>query len=209
MMRRLFFAILCVVGLGVTTEASAQIDLGKALGTLLNEATTAQPTVDHYAVLRENAPAKSKILGTWHYLSARVEYLGANSIASMAIPQLETFVLSELKRNGIVEGCCSLTLNRKGTAVIGTLDQVYEGNYSYDPTTAKVKASYLYNKHTYAVSGYLKPVSSRIAVLVDMRDILRELTIVRPSLATDENFLLIKGVVDSFGDIYLSILFSR
>lgn len=197
------------MGLGVTTEASAQIDLGKALGTLLNEAAATQPAVDHYALLRENAPAKGKILGTWHYLSARVEYLGANSIASMAIPQLETVVLSELKRYGITEGCCSLTLNRKGVAVMGTLDRVYEGKYSYDAATAKVKGSYEYNNHTYALSGYLKSVSTRIAILIDMRDVLRELTTIRPSLATDENFLLIKGVVDSFGDIYLSVLFNR
>ena len=208
-MRRLFLAILCVVGLGVTTEASAQIDLGKALGTLLNEAAAVQTAPDQYAILRENAPAKGKILGSWHYLTARVEYLGVNSLASMAIPQLETFVLAELKRNGIVEGCCSLTLNRNGVAVIGTLDKVYDGKYSYDATTAKFKASYTYNNHTYNVSGYLKSVSSRVAVLIDMRDILRELAVVRPSLATDENFLLIKGVVDSFGDIYLSVLFTR
>ena len=208
-MRRLFLAILCVVGLGVTTEASAQIDLGKALGTLLNEAAAVQTVPDQYAILRENAPAKGKILGSWHYLTARVEYLGVNSLASMAIPQLETFVLAELKRNGIVEGCCSLTLNRNGVAVIGTLDKVYDGKYSYDATTAKFKASYTYNNHTYNVSGYLKSVSSRVAVLIDMRDILRELAVVRPSLATDENFLLIKGVVDSFGDIYLSVLFAR
>ena len=208
-MRRLFLAILCVVGLGVTTEASAQIDLGKALGMLLNEAAAVQTAPDQYAILRENAPAKGKILGSWHYLTARVEYLGVNSLASMAIPQLETFVLAELKRNGIVEGCCSLTLNRNGVAVIGTLDKVYDGKYSYDATTAKFKASYTYNNHTYNVSGYLKSVSSRVAVLIDMRDILRELAVVRPSLATDENFLLIKGVVDSFGDIYLSVLFTR
>ena len=208
-MRRLFLLILCVVGLGVSTEASAQIDLGKALGTLLNEAATAQTGPDQYALLRENAPAKGKIVGTWHYLSARVEYLGVNPLATMAIPQMETLVLSELKRHGIVEGCCSLTLNRNGVAVIGTLDQVFEGKYSYDPTTAKVKASYDYKGHTYALSGYLKPVSSRIAVLVDMRDILRELMVIRPSLASDDNFLLIKGVVDSFGDIYLSVLFNR
>ena len=208
-MRRFIFVILCVIGLGVTTEASAQIDLGRALGTLLNEAAAVQTAPDHYAKLRENAPAKSKILGTWHYLSARVEYLGINSLASVAIPQLETFVLSELKRNGIVEGCCSLTLNRSGVAVIGTLDTLYEGRYTYDQTSAKVKATYIYNNRTYSVSGYLKPVSTRIAVLIDMRDILRELLVIRPNLATDENFLMVKGVVDSFGDIYLSILFNR
>ncbi len=208
-MRRLFFAILCVVGLGISTEASAQIDLGRALGTLLNEAATTQPTVDHYAALRENAPAKGKILGTWHYLSARVEYLGVNSLASMAIPQLESFVLAELKSKGIVEGCCSLTFNRNGVAVIGTLDQVHEGKYTYDPTTARIKASYDYDNHTYKVSGYIKPVSSRIAVLIDMKDVLREIVVLRPALAKDENFLMVKGVVDSFGDIYLSVLFNR
>ena len=59
------------------------------------------------------------------------------------------------------------------------------------------------------MGGYLKFVQSRLAVLIDMRDILRELLVIRPSLATDENFLMAKGVVDSFGDIYVSILFER
>lgn len=211
-MRKLLYTILCVVGLSLfsVAETSAQIDFGKALGTLLNEATqTETSTVDHYAKLKANAPSKSKILGSWHYLSARVEYLGINSLAQVAIPQLETFVLSELKRNGIVEGCCSLTLNRNGIAVIGTLDTLYEGKYTYDPTTAKYKATYVYDTRKYAVGGYLKFVSSRLAVLIDMRDILREILVLRPSLATDENFLMIKGVVDSFGDIYLSVLFNR
>ena len=196
------------MGLGLSTEAYAQIDLGKALGALLSEAAdTSAP--DHYALLRENAPAKSKILGTWQYLSARVEYIGVNSLASMAVPQLENLVLSELKRNGIVEGCCSLTFNRNGVVVIGTRDIVYPGTYTYDQTTAKITASHLYNDHTYAVSGYLKSVSSRIALLIDMTDILRELVVIQPSLANDDNYLAMKSVVESFGDIYLSILFTR
>ena len=210
-MRRVLITIFSVVGLSLlnVAEASAQIDFGKALGTLLNEAQQAQPTENLYAKIKANAPARSKILGSWHYLSARVEYLGINSLAQVAIPQLESFVLSELKRNGIVEGCCSLTLNRNGVAVIGTLDTLYEGEYTYDPATAKVKATYIYNGRKYAMGGYLRLVSSRLAVLIDMRDILRELLAVRPSLATDENFLMVKGVVDSFGDIYVSVLFSR
>lgn len=210
-MRRVLITIFSVVGLSLLSvaETSAQIDFGKALGTLLNEAQQAQPTENPYAKIKANAPAKSKILGSWHYLSARVEYLGINSLAQVAIPQLESFVLSELKRNGIVEGCCSLTLNRNGVAVIGTLDSLYEGKYTYDPTSAKFKATYIYNNREYAMGGYLKFVSSRLAVLIDMRDILRELLAVRPSLATDENFIMVKGVVDSFGDIYVSILFNR
>ena len=69
--------------------------------------------------------------------------------------------------------------------------------------------TYIYNSRKYALGGYLKFVTSRLAVMIDMRDILRELLVIRPSLATDENFLMVKGVVDSFGDIYISILFER
>ena len=197
------------MGLGVSTEASAQIDFGKALNNLLNEAATVQSTPDHYAKLRESAPSKGKILGTWQYQSARVEYLGANPVAQVAIPQLESVVASELKRKGIVEGCCSLTLNRRGTAVVGTRDLVFEGSYKYDQSTAQVNASYVYDNHTYSGSGYVKLSSSRLMVLIDMRDVLRELAVMSPSLAKDENFLLVKSVVDSFGDIYLSVLFQR
>lgn len=208
-MRRLFFAILCVVGLGVSTEASAQIDLGKALGALINEAANVQSTPDYYAKLRESAPAKSKIAGTWKYLSARVEYLGANSVAQVAVPQLEAFIASELKRNGVVEGCCKVTINRDGTAKITAGDAEYKGSYTYDQSTAKVKASYQHTSHTYKVSGYLKLSSSRLMVLIDMRDVLREITVLSPDLAKDENFLMVKGVVDSFSDLYLSVLLTK
>ena len=208
-MRRVLFAILCVIGLGVTTEASAQIDLGKALGALLNEAAAVQSTPDYYAKLREGAPSKSKIVGTWKYLSARVEYLGANSVAQVAVPQLESFIAAELKNNGIVEGCCSLTINRNGSATISAGGVGYDGSYTYDQSTAKAKASYKHDNHTYNVSGYLKLSSSRLMVLVDMRDVLRELTYMSPKLANDQNFLMVKGIVDSFSDIYLSVLFTK
>ena len=208
-MRRVLFAILCVIGLGVTTEASAQIDLGKALGTLLNEAAAVQSTPDYYAKLRESAPSKGKIVGTWKYLSARVEYLGANSVAQVAVPQLESFVAAELRSNGIVEGCCSLTINRNGSATISTGGVGYAGSYTYDQSTAKAKASYKHDNHTYNVSGYVKLSSSRLMVLVDMRDVLRELIYMDPKLANDQNFLMVKGIVDSFSDIYLSVLFTK
>lgn len=209
-MRRLFIAILCVVGLGISTEASAQIDLGKALGALINEASsTVQSTPDYYAKLRESAPAKGKIVGTWQYRSARVEYLGANPVVQVAMPQLETLIDSELKREGVVEGCCSLTINRKGTATISAGNLKYDGSYTYDQSTAKAKASYVIDNHTYNISGYLKLSSSRLMVLIDIRDVLRELTYLSPKLANDENFLMVKGVVDSFGDIYLSVLFQK
>lgn len=211
-MRRLFFAILCVMGLGVTTEASAQVDLSKALDSFINSVSTSAaqlvPTVtDHYAVLRENAPTKSKVVGSWQYLSSRVEYLGSNYLASVAIPQLESIVSTELRSNGIVEGCCSLTLNRRGSAVVATRTDKFEGDYTYDVSKAKFQATYVYDNHTYKVSGYLKMVKSRLCVLVNMRDILRELMVYYPSLANDENYILIKSIVDSFGDLYLSILF--
>ena len=57
-MRRALITIFSVVGLSLLSvaEASAQIDLGKALGTLLNEAAQAQTTENPYAQIKANAP---------------------------------------------------------------------------------------------------------------------------------------------------------
>ena len=84
-MRRALITILSVVGLSLlgVAEASAQIDLGRALGALLNEAAQTQTTENPYAKIKANAPAKTKVQGTWHYLTARVEYLGINSLAQV------------------------------------------------------------------------------------------------------------------------------
>ena len=198
------------MGLGVTTEASAQIDLGKAIGSFLDEVGASQlmPSVpDQYATLREKAPAKAQVVGTWQYLSSRVEYLGSNYLASVTIPQLESIISTELRSNGIVEGCCSLKLNRRGSAVVESRDEKFKGEYTYDASTAKFKATCVYDNHTYTATGYFKLVKSRLCVLVNMRDILRELVAYYPSLANDENFIVIKSVVDSFGDLYLNVLF--
>lgn len=197
------------MGLGVSTEAYAQIDLGKALGALINEAASVQSTPDYYAKLRANAPSKSKIVGTWRYYSARVEYLGSNPVAQVAVPQLESFISAELVRNGIVEGCCNVVINRDGSAMISDGGVEYKGSYTYDQSTAKAKASYKHDSHTYKVSGYLKLSQSRLLALIDMRDVLREIVVISPKLANDENFLVIKGIVDSFSDLYLSVLLTK
>ena len=53
----------------------------------------------------------------------------------------------------------------------------------------------------------LYDITSRI--LLGMRDVLREITVLSPDLAKDENFLMVKGVVDSFSDLYLSVLLTK
>ena len=85
MKRILLLSVVMVLGCVAPFTASAQFDLGKALGGLLGAAATPQPTVSPYDEIRDNAPARSKILGTWQYKTASLEYLGSNALAAVAL----------------------------------------------------------------------------------------------------------------------------
>lgn len=210
-MKRLMLMGVAVVAmlLGCGVEARAQFDLGRLLGSLVQQPEEQTATPDAYQLLAEQAPARSELLGTWQYLAARVEHLGNNPLASAALSQSEALISAELKNRGIVEGCCSLTLRRNGVAVVGTLDHVFEGRYSYDGDTAQTTVSMCSGSTEYSVDGYVKFISGRLVVMIDIKDLLREVVKSDPSLATNETFIMLRSVLDSFGDTYLSVMFTR
>ena len=203
----LILALLCAVV--APSEASAQFDLGKALGQLLGAPAQDTSKPSPYDEIRSTAPARSKTLGTWQYKSATLQYLGDNPLAEMALSQLEGYGLAELRKHGIIEGCCSLTLRRNGMAVLSTRDALQDGAINYDETTSGMTLSTVIDGETYNAKGYLRIVSERLLVMIDARDVLKMLVKNYPELATDQTYIMAQGVLQSFGDIYLTIVFIR
>lgn len=203
----LILALLCAVV--APSEASAQFDLGKALGQLLGAPAQDTSKPSPYDEIRSTAPARSKTLGTWQYKSATLQYLGDNPLAEMALSQLEGYGLAELRKHGIIEGCCSLTLRRNGMAVLSTRDALQDGIINYDETTSGMTLSTVIDGETYNAKGYLRIVSERLLVMIDARDVLKMLIKNYPELATDQTYIMAQGVLQNFGDIYLTIVFIR
>ena len=203
----LILALLCAVV--APSKASAQFDLGKALGQLLGAPAQDTSKPSPYDEIRSTAPARSKTLGTWQYKSATLQYLGDNPLAEMALSQLEGYGLAELRKHGIIEGCCSLTLRRNGMAVLSTRDALQDGTINYDETTSGMTLSTVIDGETYNAKGYLRIVSERLLVMIDARDVLKMLVKNYPELATDQTYIMAQGVLQSFGDIYLTIVFIR
>lgn len=203
----LILALLCAVV--APSEASAQFDLGKALGQLLGAPAQDTSKPSPYDEIRSTAPARSKTLGTWQYKSATLQYLGDNPLAEMALSQLEGYGLAELRKHGIIEGCCSLTLRRNGMAVLSTRDALQDGTINYDETTSGMTLSTVIDGETYNAKGYLRIVSERLLVMIDARDVLKMLIKNYPELSTDQTYIMAQGVLQSFGDIYLTIVFIR
>ena len=203
----LILALLCAVV--APSKASAQFDLGKALGQLLGAPAQDTSKPSPYDEIRSTAPARSKTLGTWQYKSATLQYLGDNPLAEMALSQLEGYGLAELRKHGIIEGCCSLTLRRNGMAVLSTRDALQDGTINYDETTSGMTLSTVIDGETYNAKGYIRIVSERLLVMIDARDVLKMLIKNYPELATDQTYIMAQGVLQSFGDIYLTIVFIR
>ena len=208
----IFVAMLIGVAMMLTpATAMAQLDFGAALGAFLGAAQPQQQdVVSPYDAIRENAPAKSKILGTWQYKSASREYLGTpNPIADVALAQVEGIGISALQNRGVVEGCCSLTLRRNGMAILATRDTLQDGVMTYDEESAKVEFSTTVEGVTYTAKGYIRIVSDRLVVLLDARDAMNIVAKSTPSITSDQMFLTAKEVLKTVGDVYLAIAFVR
>jgi hypothetical protein len=94
-------------------------------------------------------------------------------------------------------------------AVLATRDNLQDGTLIYDETTSGMKLSTEVDGKKYSADGYLRIVSDRLLVMVDARDVLKILIQSYPELATDQTYITAQGVLQSFGDVYLSIIFVR
>lgn len=207
--------VLVVVGLlGSAAEASAQIDLSRALNSLLGSEksstnTTGEPTKTPYDYLAERAPSPSKITGVWLYHSAAIEYLGTLPFADVALSQLEAVGLAELRAKGVVPGFFGLTVRRNGVVYLSYEDEIYEGSYSYNATDASLKVEASVDGTAMTADGYLKIEDGRLVLMLDARDVMSILLKAYPEYRNNSTVLSAESTLRSFDGVYLAIRFSR
>lgn len=210
MRKIIIIALLTIVGLATTTEASAQFDLSRALNSLLgHEDADAEPAKSPYMVMAESAPQASKLTGVWLYNSAAVEYLGTNPLADVALSQLEGYALAELRGAGVLPGYFGLTLRRNGVAYLSHEDQIFEGKYRYNPADASVVIEATVNNIPMSLSGYIKQQSTRMEVLIDAEDAMTLFQELLPEYKTNSMVVSADSAIKTFGDIFIAIRFTR
>ncbi|MBQ8366778.1 MAG: DUF4923 family protein [Alistipes sp.] len=216
-MRRFVVVMLfAVVGLvASTTDASAQFDLSRALNSLLGakdkvkEKEAVEPAKTPYDTLAEQAVSPSKLTGVWLYHSATVEYLGANPLADVALAQLEGYAQAELRGAGVLPGFFGLTLRRNGVAYLSHEDDIYEGRYKYNSSDASVTISTTVNDMTLSLGGYVKQSGTRMELLLDAADAMTLFKELFPEYKTNSMVISADAAIKSFGDVFISIRFTR
>lgn len=204
--------VLAVVGLvASTTDATAQLDLSRALNTLLGGKENSAPATikTPYDILAESAVAPSKLTGVWLYHSATVEYLGANPLADVALAQLEGYAQAELRGAGVLAGYFGLTLRRNGVAYLSHEDDIYEGRYKYNAEDASVAISTTLNDTTLSLGGYIKQSGTRMELLLDAADAMTLFKELFPEYKTNSMVISADAAIKSFGDVFISIRFTR
>ena len=209
-MRRVIITIvMALMGIVAMPEsATAQFDLSK-IGSMLG-GKVAKPTKSPYQTLAENAPIKSKIIGTWSYSDFDIEYLGNNAIAHTAISQTEYYLQQEIKAAGITSGCYYIALRNNGKGYFYYSDYTYESSYTYDPTTAHVDITVkLDNSTSIKCSGFIKMKDGKLGLMLNAEDVVKAVATLVPEAMNDQTYLTIKSVVDSFPGIYITTYYNK
>ena len=189
-------------------SASAQFDLSKAFGALLGSAdNTAQQ--DPLKAIAEAAPSSRDVVRTWAYERLYFEFLGNNPLAEVALQQLDSTVQAALKREGIVSGAFTLTLRRNGTGFIMRDGNALDGEYKYNEEKGRVEFSVLVNGTKYPCGGLFKLKDENLVFMVDAGDIFDIYLNESPQYSNDPTALSIKGVLDSFPGVFISLDFSK
>lgn len=190
------------------SSAMAQIDLSKALGALLGGAE-ATPDKNPLELIAEAAPSSRDVVRTWAYDRLYLEYLGTNPLADVALQQLDVTLQAALKREGIVSGAFTLTLRRNGTGFIMRDGNALDGEYKYNEAKGRVEFSVLVNKTKYPCGGFFKLKGDNLVVMIDARDIFSIYLAESPQYSNDQTAISIKGVLDSFPGVFISLEFSK
>ena len=209
-MKRVFIALVMVLATTaiMPTSASAQFDLSK-IGGMLN-GSTPKPKQSPYKTLAENAPAKSQVVGEWKYNNFDIEYLGNNTFAEAAISQVKSYARMGLQQVGVTPACFSITLRNNGKGSFHYEDSLYEGNYTYDATSAHFELTATAENGTRLnCNGFLKMGDGKLAVMLAAEDAMKAITTIVPEAQTDSTFLSIKSAVESFPGIYITVLLNR
>lgn len=205
-MRRLTSLLaLCIMLVAMPMSVSAQFDLSKALGGLLGSATSKNnqtTVVDPYKKLAETAPSNSTLNGTWSYQSASFSYIGNNPLASMAVAQLDPVIADVLTKLGITRGTAELKL-KSGSGVISHEGRSLNGEYSYRRSTASIVAKSTIDGKSVSASGYVKYSSGTLAVLLDVKEVLKAIKSVYPEYAADPNVVLVETILKDIGDVFV------
>ena len=209
LMKRVLLALTLLVAsmVAMPESASAQFDL-KKIGNIFSGSSTKKTSP--YKTLADNAPAKSEVLGTWSYSNFDFEYLGSNVLADAAIDQVESFARNELKNAGIKAGCFTITLNKNGKATFCYDKYAYEGTYTYDTESAHfVLDATAENGKNITCSGFLTMKYGKFVVMLKAEDAIKAFQTALPGGEDDDMFSMIKGVVENFPGIYISMYYSR
>ena len=210
-MKRVLFALALLLAsmVAIPESASAQFDL-KKIGNIFSGSSSSTKKTSPYKTLAENAPAKSEITGVWSYSNFDLEYLGSNTLADVAIDQVESFAREELKNAGIKAGCFTITLNKSGKATFCYDKYAYEGTYTYDTTHAHfVLDATAENGKKITCSGFLTMKYGKFVVMLKAEDAIKAFQTALPGGEEEDMFTMIQGVVEKFPGIYISMYYSR
>lgn len=206
MRRVIVIALVALLGVvAAPTTASAQFDLSKVGSLFGGGSKSSKPKKSPYQTLAESAPDKRQLVGTWSYQSVDIEYLGTSSFADAAVSQLKSYGNAELCEAGITPGCFTLTLRTNGKGSIAYEDYLFEGDYIYDPSTARFELTAVADDQSVHCSGYFKFVGEDLVVMINAKDAIDAFVTILPEASTDSTFTMIKGAVDSFPGIYISM----
>ncbi len=189
-------------------SAMAQVDLSKAFGALLGAVETA-PAENPLELIAKSAPKARDVVRTWAYEKLYFEYLGTNPLADVALQQLDSTVQAALKREGIVSGAFTLTLCRNATGFIMRDGSAIDGEYRYNEEKGRVEFSVLVNGTKYGCGGFFKLKDENLVVMVDARDLYDIYLAESPQYRNDQTALAIKGVLDGFPGVFISLEFSK
>lgn len=204
-MKRLFTLTLLAASMFMLPyEASAQFNFGKLLNSIVGDDD--EPT--RYDKLADSAPSYDKLLGTWYYSSAKIDYFGDSMVAEYAIDELDDVAQDFLDTYGIEAGYFKITIKRNGD-VVGTMgDESITGDFIYDKEDAEVDIYVTIMDTQVKCDGYVEQYNNRMKVYLEADDILsayKSLGVDYSSSAID----LAKEIVSRFDDIMVAVTFTR
>ena len=206
-MRRLLTFALLLMGLCMLpAESSAQFNLGKAFNKLIGNDDAPSP----YEKIAENAPEQSRIVGTWKYKDADVEYLGDNMLADYAVSQLDDYATSYLNEFGIREGAFSVQFKRNGLGTVVIDGMTFSGSYTYDKSKGSMLFNGEYEGMKASCRGYVKySDKGYITLLIDARDLCKIYRKYCPEGIDDKLVEFALDVIEEYSGIYVSVEFSK
>ena len=122
--------------LTVSTTASAQFDLGRILGSVLNGSTSTDDIVEGLTGIfnADKQATANKIVGTWSYSEPAIVFTSDNLLAKaaskIAANKVESKIQDYLTKYGLKPGALTITFNEDGTFVETLNNKSTKGKWS-------------------------------------------------------------------------------